>query len=679
MNKIMTRLTSFICVLVMTVGMAPVSLAQDLAATDPSGYEAVDTVNDGETLNQEDKEDIADDEDKDGDVDEKKDVDNGPSVTADEADDADDADVVEADAQEEEEAVADSADETEVDDLDVNADEESPLTITLDKTSYEYNGSVIKPYIDRVQDPATSAILLKEQYEAQYVPSVVPGTYKVTVVGKEEYKNYQGEAQYTITPANVAACTINPIAAVTYTGAAQAPAVTVIFNGTTLVNGTDYTVGYSNNINAGTATATITGKGNFTGTKSANFVINKANQSISISPNPVSVNYKKTKTLKVSGAKGAVSYKSNKPSIASVTSKGKITGKKCGSTSIVVSAAGNANYNAASKTVSVKVKGKELKASTTKIKLSKTKYTYDGKAKTPTPTVKYKGKKLKKNRDYTVKYQNNKNAGKATIIITGKGAYEGTRKVKYTIQKANNTLKATIDDNTILPNEKANIKVKKSVGEVTFESSDTSVATVNHSGVVTGKATGKVTIKVTAEGDVNHKKGVVKIKVEVGYHNITDKACTVKLSNTNYTYNGDPKAPTVTVKYDGVTLKKNRDYTVSYDDNVNAGTGRVILKGKGKYRGTRIVNFKINKAEQSNFKASIKNNTIPLGGTAVVFVSGARGKVTFGSLSPSYAQYIGNATYRGLKATKEGITVTVKAAGDDNYKSKTIELWVSVK
>ena len=42
----------------------------------------------------------------------------------------------------------------------------------------------------------------------------------------------------------------------------------------TLVNGTDYTVSYKNNTNRGTATITITGKGNFTGTKSVTFKIN---------------------------------------------------------------------------------------------------------------------------------------------------------------------------------------------------------------------------------------------------------------------------------------------------------------------------------------------------------------------------------------------------------------------
>jgi hypothetical protein len=382
----------------------------------------------------------------------------------------------------------------------------------------------------------------------------------------------------------------------------------------------------------------------------------------------------------VSGNKGSVSYKSAKTSIATVTKKGKITGKKVGKTKITVSAAATANYNAASVSVPVNVKGKELTASSTKIKLSKTKYTYDGKEKKPTVTVKYKGKKLKKDKDYKVSYENNKNAGKATVIVTGKGQYTGTRKVKYTIQKAKNPLKATIDT-TILPKEKAYIKVKKSKGEVTFESDDTSVATVNKEGVVTGKSDGKATITVTAAGDVNYKKATVKFKVEVGYHYITDKACTVKLSKTTYNYDGEYKKPTVTVKYDGVTLKKDRDYTVSYADNLNPGTASVTVKGKGKYRGTRVLTFKIqeSKKEQTNFTASIKNNTIPLNGTATVFVSGARGKVTFSSKSPSYAEYIGDATFRGLKKTKDGITIVVTAAGDDTYKSKTIELWVSVK
>jgi hypothetical protein len=69
---------------------------------------------------------------------------------------------------------------------------------------------------------------------------------------------------------------ITTIAAVTYNGSAQTPTVTVKDGSTTLTSGTDYIVSYSNNTNAGTATVTVTGMGNYTGTKAANFTINKA-------------------------------------------------------------------------------------------------------------------------------------------------------------------------------------------------------------------------------------------------------------------------------------------------------------------------------------------------------------------------------------------------------------------
>ena len=69
------------------------------------------------------------------------------------------------------------------------------------------------------------------------------------------------------------------------------------------------------------------------------------------------------------------------------------------------------------------------------IKLSKTAYTYNGKVQTPSVTVKdSKGNTLKKDTDYTVKYESGrKSPGKYTVTITFKGKYEGTKKLTYTI------------------------------------------------------------------------------------------------------------------------------------------------------------------------------------------------------------------------------------------------------
>ena len=66
----------------------------------------------------------------------------------------------------------------------------------------------------------------------------------------------------------------------TYTGVALEPALTVVYNGVTLVAGTDYDVAYANNVEVGTANYTVTFKGNYAGTASGTFAIAKA-------PNPV--------------------------------------------------------------------------------------------------------------------------------------------------------------------------------------------------------------------------------------------------------------------------------------------------------------------------------------------------------------------------------------------------------
>ena len=68
---------------------------------------------------------------------------------------------------------------------------------------------------------------------------------------------------------------ISPIDDQEYTGEAQEPELDVNFNGKPLVEGTDYTLEYTDNVEAGKATATITGMGNYTGEASANFYVGR--------------------------------------------------------------------------------------------------------------------------------------------------------------------------------------------------------------------------------------------------------------------------------------------------------------------------------------------------------------------------------------------------------------------
>lgn len=75
----------------------------------------------------------------------------------------------------------------------------------------------------------------------------------------------------------VSGLTVSDIAAVTYNGSAQTPEPTVTDpeSGKVLTKDTHYTLSYTNNTNAGTATCTVTGKGIYSGTQNKNFTINR--------------------------------------------------------------------------------------------------------------------------------------------------------------------------------------------------------------------------------------------------------------------------------------------------------------------------------------------------------------------------------------------------------------------
>lgn len=97
------------------------------------------------------------------------------------------------------------------------------------------------------------------------------GTYVVyATLVSEKYAGSGVSASFKINPKDIASATVTlpEDFSATYTGKAFEPDVIVKDGETTLVKDTDYTLSYTNNINAGTATVTVTGKGNYTGTNS---------------------------------------------------------------------------------------------------------------------------------------------------------------------------------------------------------------------------------------------------------------------------------------------------------------------------------------------------------------------------------------------------------------------------
>ena len=280
--------------------------------------------------------------------------------------------------------------------------------------------------------------------------AVIPvGTYfvKASVAEDDHYLAAESDtARLTIVSPDLGDATIAALAKQTYTGKALKPAPTVTFDMATLTAGTDYKVSYKNNTNAGTATVTVTGKGDYIGTKQATFQIKAA----------------------------------------------------------AISKAGAA----------------EIKSQT-----------YTGKALKPAVKLTYGGKTLKSGTDYTAAYASNKKVGTATVTVTGKGNFSGTRKLTFKIGKAANPMTVKGKTATVkysaVKKKAQTVKagqaftVSKAQGKVTYKKTggDKNI-TVSSAGKLTvkkgtKKGTHTVKVKVTAAGNGSYKAGSKTVTVTV--------------------------------------------------------------------------------------------------------------------------------------------------------------------
>ena len=213
---------------------------------------------------------------------------------------------------------------------------------------------------------------------------------------------------------------------VSYQNCYVTPKPVVTENGVTLIEGTDYTLEYQNNYQAGDATLTIIGKGHYKGSKTVAFTIQPATiEQASVSKiakqsyaaatkvTPVITLKNGNETL-LRGRDYQVTYKNN---------------KKRGKASVTIT--GTGNYTG-SKTVSFTI-GKKAISKCKIAKISNQKY--KGKRICPNVSIRNSGKKLKKGRDYTLKFGVNKSVGKGTVTITGKGNYSGKKTISFRIVK----------------------------------------------------------------------------------------------------------------------------------------------------------------------------------------------------------------------------------------------------
>jgi hypothetical protein len=164
------------------------------------------------------------------------------------------------------------------------------------------------------------------------------------------------------------------------------------------------------------------------------------------------------------------------------------------------------------------VKVAQIISHPTKVVLNNSNFVYDGKVKTPTVTVTSADGKTVDSANYDISYANGrKDAGTYDVKVTFKGNYTGSLTTKFTIAKANQSLKIKSPKKKMKVGAKAKIKIKanKGHGKVTYKVSNKKIAKIKKGKLVAIKK-GKVKLTVTlkATKNYNQKKVTITIKVK---------------------------------------------------------------------------------------------------------------------------------------------------------------------
>lgn len=295
---------------------------------------------------------------------------------------------------------------------------------------------------------------------------------------------------------------------------------------------------------------------------------------------------------------------------------------------------------------------------TTAYTISNTTYVYDGKPKEP--EVKIDG--LKKDVDYTVYYNNNIDAGVATIYIIGKGKYKDSITHNFTINKANFSGVTARNISATYDGKSRSLSVNVPKGSTILYSRDNkifSLTTFSYSNVgaykiyyqvinknYNGTAAGSATITIT-------RKSINQLSA--------------KLPSGSMLYNGIQLKPKVSIP--GLTSSK--DFKVTYKNNIYPGTAIVTITGISNYTGSITRTFTIvkgNIAKLSSIKLSSSNYTYK--GTAltpsVTIKNGSKTLVKNKDYKVTYSNH-----------TNPG-TATVKITGIGYY-SGTIKKTFTIK
>ncbi len=352
-------------------------------------------------------------------------------------------------------------------------------------------------------------------------------------------------------------------------------------------------------------------------------------------------------------------------------------------------ATAKADINRRTVTVTIELSGNDLDTDTS-FNPPKYSYEYDGTEKTPSVTVTADDDSATlAPSDYTFSYANNKNVGSATVTVTSAegGNYTFTSKsvtfeIKSTAAKLTSTPQAkrltydgTLQDLVTVGTATGGTVVYFLMPADPDAPNDPDDPNSYSETIPQGEGAGTYTVYYMVKGDANHEDTASgQVSVTIDPKEITPK---ITLGTSSYVYSGSECKPAVTVK-DGnteigttdSTTGENSEYTVSYRDNINAGTATVIVSNKN--GGNYIVN---GTAEFTITKAPAQFTTNPEGIADLKYNGTLQDLVKAGVTSHGTVVYsVNGGNYSAAVPAASAVgtyTIAYKVLGDDNHSDTT--------
>ena len=351
----------------------------------------------------------------------------------------------------------------------------------------------------------------------------------------------------------------------------------------------------------------------------------------------------------------------------------------------------------------------ELKA--TDVTLDETVFEHTGNEIKPNVTVRVEERLLTLDQDYTLEYADNVEVGEAKVIITGIATasetlgYTGTVEIPFYINEKQAEepeepaftlveIKGTdvTIDGTSFPYTGEEIRPAVTVtveGKTLIAGTDYAVEYVNNllpgtgTVIVRGIATASETLGYTGEVRIDftieaipEEKPEEPAAVEIKHEHVT-------INGKEFIYTGKEIRPEIAVTIDGKTLTAGKDYTLTYQDNVEVGTGKAIVTGTGDYTGTVEIKFTIRPITAEEYPlVEIKAENVALEGTRFYHTGKAiepkvkvtvEGKVLTAGKDYSL-KYENNVDIGTATVTVSGIATATETGGYTGTVKRTFEI-----